>query len=110
MTKHVIIGPLACALLLVPTLSPAQAFTYTNQNISTAYHEAPSDFSIGSSGESMGSTVSGIPFRQYNVTNNAHIRLQRFEIGLAYWYVSDQGIIWADSDLMALSIYLSKTA
>ena len=67
-------------------------------------------FSFDEYGQAVGATVSGIPFRQHNVANGYDIRLQRFEIGLAYWYVSDRGIIWAQSDLEALSIYLSRIA
>jgi len=63
---------------------------------------------VADNGTVVGATVSGIPFRQRNIANEYGIRLQRFEIGLAYWYISDRGIIWAESDLAALSIYLSR--
>jgi len=103
------------AILLVLTsactpLSSAQAFTYTQDNIQTSYQEAPATFTFDTSGQMFGATISGIPFRQLNVANGYGIRLQRFEIGTARWYVSDQGIIWADNDLVALSIYLSRVA
>ncbi len=88
----------------------AKGYVYTQENIHYAYHEAPSTFSITSDGTMVGATLSGIPFRQYNVTHGYDIRLQRFEIGVAHWYISDQGIIWANSDLEALSIYLSQVA
>ena len=101
------------ALLLVFSFSmtpTAYAFVYTPENIHYAYHEAPSTFEVASDGTAVGATVSGIPFRQRNITNSMGIRLQRFEIGLAYWYVSDRGVIWAQSDLAALSVYLSRSA
>ncbi|MBP9759787.1 MAG: efflux RND transporter permease subunit [Candidatus Pacebacteria bacterium] len=99
------------ALLAVFSMIPfsALAYTYDNENIHSAYHEAPAIFSVDENGETLGATVSGIPFRQYGIANDYGIRLQRFEIGLAYWYVSDRGIIWADNDLTALSVYLSRT-
>ncbi len=84
------------------------AFLYTPENIHYAYQEAPQAFSFDEYGQAVGSTVSGIPFRQRNILNDSNIRLQRFEIGIAYWYVSDKGIIWADTDLEALSIYISR--
>jgi hypothetical protein len=97
------------SILLLTMLFTGTAFAdeYTNTNINTTYHEAPSVFAFDALGEAVGTTISGIPFRQRNVANGYAIRLQRFEIGLAYWYVSDRGVIWADSDLEALSIYLS---
>jgi predicted RND superfamily exporter protein len=94
-------------VLLVPT-SFAEAFMYTPDNVQTSYQEAPSTFSVGADGTTVGATVSGIPFRQLNVANAYGIHLQRFEIGTVCWYISDRGIIWTDSDLVALSIYLSR--
>ncbi len=93
---------------VIPT--NANAFLYTQENIHYAYHEAPKSFSFDENGQAVGETISGIPFRQRNIVNDSNIRLQRFEIGLAYWYVSDKGVIWANSDLEALSIYISRTA
>lgn len=100
---------LALLLLIIPLLT--NAFTYTQENILTTYQEAPASFSFNEYGEVSGATVSGIPFHQRNVlVDGYNIHLQRFDIGLAYWYVSDRGIIWADNDLAALSIYLSRIA
>lgn len=101
--------PVVILLFLWMTPLTSEAYVYTKESIHTAYHEAPSSFSVASNGEAVGSTVSGMPFRQRNITNDLQIRLQRFEIGLAFWYVSDKGVIWADDDLTALSIYLSRT-
>ncbi len=93
-----------------PVQTTAQTFQYDNDNIHRTYHEAPASFSVAQDGSVMGATVSGIPFRQYGIANGYGIRLHRFEIGLAYWYVSDRGIIWAENDLVALSIYLSRAS
>jgi predicted RND superfamily exporter protein len=96
------------ALLALVSPLTVQAYVYDNANIHYAYHEAPTSFSVDKHGETQGATVSGMLFTQRNVTVDQNIRLQRFEIGLAYWYVSDKGVIWADNDLVALSVYLSR--
>lgn len=100
---------LSVLFVSIAFLSPltSLAYIYDTTNIHYAYHEAPASFSVDESGDTLGATVSGIPFRQYSIASNYGIRLQRFEIGLAYWYVSDRGVIWAESDLAALSVYLS---
>jgi multidrug efflux pump len=103
-----LIPVLLLAVLCVPTHS--LAFTYDTETIHTTYREAPAEFSVDASGNATGATVSGMPFRQYGIANGYGIRLQKFEIGLAYWYVSDRGVIWANSDLEALSVYLSRIA
>jgi multidrug efflux pump len=106
--KSIVVVLLASSMLSVP--SSLHAFTYDNDNIQKTYHEAPASFTVGEDGNVMGATVSGIPFRQYGIANGYGIRLHRFEIGLAHWYVSDRGIIWAENDLVALSIYLSRAS
>jgi hypothetical protein len=42
------------------------------------------------------------------VTASISVRLQKFSIDKVAFYVSDQGIIEASSDISALSIYLAK--
>lgn len=101
--------PIGVLVLLVVPM-PLAAFTYTNENIHTVYHEAPAYFLRSNTGEVSGATVSGMVFRQYNILPHSGYRLQRFQIGEAFWYVSDRGVIWAASDLEALSIYLSSVA
>jgi hypothetical protein len=68
--------------------------------------EAPDTFTVDENGEVHG-TTNGITFSQTNVAND-FTRLQRFQIEETFWYMSDKGIIRADSDIQALSIYLSK--
>ena len=106
--KSIAVLLLGAGALSVPL--SLHAFTYDNHNIRNTYHEAPASFSVGEDGSVVGATVSGIPFRQYGIANGYGIRLHRFEIGLAYWYVSDRGVIWAENDLVALSIYLSRAS
>lgn len=57
-------------------------------------------------GETYGTLTSGVVFTQKNVAGSS-IRLQRFEMEEVRWYVSDKGIIHAESDLQALSKYLT---
>lgn len=59
-------------------------------------------------GEAYGHLTSGVNFTQTNVSNDLGVRLQRFQMENAFWYVSDKGVIEAESDLQALSIYLSS--
>ena len=54
-----------------------------------------------------GELTSGIPFTQVNIVND-YTKLQKFTLEDAYWYISDKGIIYADTDLEALSIYLAQ--
>jgi len=54
-----------------------------------------------------GETENGYTFTQKNVANAYSIRLQRFSIGDIFFYVSDRGIIEAQSDLAAVSVYLT---
>jgi len=103
--KRVFAAVFVGALFITPMDTSAY---YTNETIHTLTHEAPAHFSVAADGSAVGATVSGLPFRQRNITNELGIRLQRFEIGLAYWYVSDRGVIWADNDLHALSVYISR--
>jgi HAE1 family hydrophobic/amphiphilic exporter-1 len=112
-SPHVVKNKIMSILFAVVLLSVPQyshAFIYTQENIKTSYHEKPAHFEVTTEGEMMGATVSGIPIRQRNISNDLGIRLQRFEIGLAHWYISDEGIIWAEDDITALSIYLSRIA
>ncbi|MEZ4194977.1 MAG: hypothetical protein R3B53_01085 [Candidatus Paceibacterota bacterium] len=54
-----------------------------------------------------GSTEGGFNFTQQPVTNEFDLRIQKFVMGDLVFYISDLGVITADSDLMAISIYLS---
>lgn len=83
---------------------------YTNENFQTATHEKPEFFERDRYGNFYGYTISGRLFSQVNVTNNYNIRLQRFAIDEAFFYISDRGIIYAQSDSVALSIYLTRRA
>jgi hypothetical protein len=81
---------------------------YTNDNFIDAQHDAPKSFSLDSSGGFYGITHSGKYFTQQPVINNLNIRLHKFAIDEASFYMSDKGLISAPSDLVALSIYLTR--
>jgi hypothetical protein len=83
---------------------------YTNENFTTSEHDKPVSFSVDLLGNVEGVTATGKKFWQLNIENMFNIRLQKFIIDQAYFYVSDRGEIFAKTDLEALSIYLSKEA
>lgn len=102
---------LGCSLWAV--FSPAEAAvptTYTNNNFLSSEHDKPAVFSRDQQGNFSGVTESGKSFAQHTVNNTLSIRLQRFSIDQAFFYVSDRGVIWADTDTAALSIYLTRIA
>lgn len=97
-------------LLFVVPLSTSAFYlpdSYTNSNFSQSYHDVPESFSRDSSGNFSGVTSAGKVFTQQYVTASISVRLQRFAIDDAYFYVSSKGIINAESDIQALSMYLS---
>ncbi len=81
----------------------------TNENftVSDKCTAPPDYFIVEENGEVWGYLTSGVQFTQTNVSNDLGVRLQRFNLEDAKWYISDQGIIYADSDIQALSIYLT---
>ncbi len=81
--------------------------SYTMENFWTTEHEEPAWFESDGVGGFYGETVGGTSFSQHPVFTNTDIRLHKFAIGTAYFYISDRGIIQAVDDLRALSIYLS---
>lgn len=81
---------------------------YTNENFFTSTHDAPVSFVQDALGNFSGVTESGKTFTQRPVVTNIQVRLHRFAIDEAYFYVSSLGIILADNDTTALSIYLAR--
>lgn len=99
---------LAVVLLLgIPKMSEAAIpALYTNENIWNSEHDKPLSFVIDAEGNFEGMTKTGKVFRQTTIANIGSIRLQRFSIDEAFYYVSDRGIIIATTDTQALSLYL----
>ncbi len=73
---------------------------------SFAYDPKPIDFWFNQDGEAFGILEDGSSFSQTNIVND-FTRLQKFQWEKEFWYISDKGVIFADSDLQALSIYLA---
>lgn len=95
--------------LALPILAHAAVpSTYTNDNIFMSTHDAPRTITREGNGF-YGYTVSGKLFRQYPVLQNSGIQLHRFEIDEAYFFMSDRGLIVANTNLEALSIYHART-
>lgn len=91
-------------------VSPVQAAIpelYTNENFFTSEHDAPVSFTQDSLGNFSGLTVSGKVFTQSKVVADLAVHLHYFTIEQAHFYISSLGIIEADSDTVALSIYLA---
>jgi|AntRauTorckE6833_2_1112554.scaffolds.fasta_scaffold12336_3 hypothetical protein len=110
---HIFAILITTALILFFTSLSVQAAvipdTYTNQNFWTSTHDQPVSFEQDVEGNFSGSTVTGKLFTQTNITNNLDIRLQRFAIDEAFFYISDRGIIIAPNNTTALSIYLERS-
>ena len=83
---------------------------YTNQNFWTSTHDIPVSFTRDRDGTFFGETATGKSFTQMNVATNSSVRLQKFTIDEAYFYISDRGIIFAPTNTIALSIYLDRPA
>ncbi|MBP6881650.1 MAG: hypothetical protein KBC35_03415 [Candidatus Pacebacteria bacterium] len=105
--RLLVLGSLILEIVAFP-VSAAVPATYTNDNFFTSEHDAPVSFEQDALGNFTGMTVSGKLFYQTNITNSLNIRLQRFSIDEAFFYISDRGMIVADTDTIALSIYLSR--
>jgi hypothetical protein len=97
----------------ITTIVPTPLFAsipavYTNDNWHTSTHDKPQWFTQVGPGSFVGATETGKSFRQYAVVLDPSIKLHRFEIDDAFFYISDRGIIWATDHLSALSIYVSR--
>lgn len=93
---------------LVLPVQAAIPAVYTNENFFTSEHDAPKSFWRDSVGNFAGVTKTGKTFEQRKVVSDISVHLQRFSIDQAYFYISSIGIIMADSDTEALSIYLAR--
>lgn len=83
---------------------------YTNENFWTSPHDQPVSFSRDAAGNFSGRTLTGKIFTQTAVVTDLNIRLHRFAIDEAFFYISNRGIIIAPTDLAATSIYLNRSA
>ena len=99
------------ALLLGSSAVPVWAAVpdvYTADNFLLTEHDQPKSFWQDGVGGFGGVTETGKVFTQRPVVADMHVGLQRFSIDQASFYVSNLGLIYADSDTVALSIYLAR--
>ena len=96
------------SLVFVLICYPQVSFSYyDNDSYWNTNHEKPAWFEMDSNGGFIGETEDGISFTQYPVINDQSIRLHKFVIGTAFFYISNKGIIKAENDLSAISIYFT---
>ncbi len=96
---------LVFALYLVPL--PSAAFYSLDTFDLAGTHSAPASFASDGNGGFFGTTVDDKTFTQTPVANDLNIKLHKFAIDDAFFYVSDLGAFMAHSDLAAISIYFS---
>lgn len=95
--------------MLVPSVTGAQIpSVYTNENYDSSVHDAPVSVYQYETGGFYGFTQTGKFYQQLPIQNLYNIKLHRFNIDEAYFYISDRGVINASDDLVALSIYMSR--
>jgi hypothetical protein len=97
----------ANVLLLGILWNPVVAIAFSGSISNAILADKPLWFAFDTTGGMYGATESGYTFSQTPVLLDVAVRMQKFTIGAASYYISDRGIIDAPSDLAALSIYLS---
>jgi hypothetical protein len=96
--------------LLVPLLFlvPTSVFATTDVFF-TSYQAPPAWWQQDGQGGFFGQTTHGDTFSQRQVfISGSTVRLHQFTVGDASFYISDRGIILASSDMLALSMYLTR--
>ena len=78
-----------------------------NFDFASDTHPAPVSFTVDASGEAYGKLEGGYTFTQKNIFLKNDIKIQKFVTGVNFFYISDKGIIEAENDLRAISIYFS---
>lgn len=72
--------------------------------ISFSAQPAPTSFEFNENGEVFGELEDGSKFSQTKISSE--LKIQKFEWDEGFWYITDQGIIEAESDLDAVIKYL----
>ena len=91
--------------LFFSLLQPVEAAvpqTYTNGNLWSSTHDVPTSFSIQPDGSIVGTTQTGKTFRQSNVVNDHGVRLQKFTIDEAWFYVTGHETFSTSTDALAV--------
>ena len=94
---------LFAVVFVIPFLS--HAAIYTNENFLFSYHYKPVSFSLTANGGFIGTLENGAEFQQVPILTDPSVRLHKFTVDNAYFYISDKGTIQASNNLAALSIY-----
>ncbi len=81
--------------------SDTATFRFNNENWFTAPHPQVASFTMRDDGSAYGLTETGVSFVQYNIPNEAGIRIQRFEIEDHYHYIVEGEIIYTFAELSA---------
>lgn len=89
----------------VGTILTTTPFRFNNENWFTTPHPKIASFTVRDDRSAYGLTETGIPFSQYNITNDAGIRIQRFELQDYSHYIVDGEIV---STITELSIRLTE--
>ena len=110
MRKKIFLSSLVLVSGLCVASLPAYAFIYTNENFHQVPHEQPVHFEQRADGSFWGYTETGREFTQTPIPNRYDVRIHRFAIDEAFFYVTDTGTIFADTDLQALSIYFTTVS
>lgn len=80
---------------------------YDNNSFWNSYQSQPVWFTQDSNGGFYGETADGMKFTQKPIANVFSLRIHKFSVGEVFFYISDKGVIRANGDLVAISIYFS---
>lgn len=93
-------------LLVTPVVSfAAIPAVYTNENFWTSEHDKPVSINLDGNGGFYGYTQTGKYYSQVPIEAPEGIRIQKFQIDEAFYYISDRGVFRADDDKTAVEIY-----
>ncbi len=75
--------------------------------LDTRLDEKPVTLTVLGTNSFVGETASGRQFTQSRIVSSPDIRIHKFVLGETFFYISDRGIVLAQGDLEAISIYLA---
>jgi hypothetical protein len=101
-------GLMLSTLFVTPAWAAIPAL-YTNDNFWSSEHDQPVSFVGDGQGNFYGTTLTGKTFTQTAIENSLNVRIHKFLIDEAFFYITDHGVIKAETDIAALSIYLTQT-
>lgn len=98
---------LKAALLGAVFLLPLTGQAYFDTTAAGLLDEKPASLFEDVAGGFYGEVESGLHFTQQPVTNDLELKIHKFVMGDLVFYISDLGVISANNDLEAISIYLA---